>query len=131
MRRGGRGEKIPKDQGDFPWYNFPQVVSQRTLAEWRRRLEKLKKNEFYIANEVSWSWLEQVGLVEAMKPYLTNVFINKGVKVTCTAWRRLFQILDSVYKEPCQEFYATIQLQGGDDPFDTHNFTFYLGGVYR
>lgn len=82
MRGGGRGQQVPRDQGDFPWYNFPQFVSQRTLTKWRSKLEKLKKKELYIANELYWVWLEQVGLVEAMNPYLIKVFMNDGVKIT-------------------------------------------------
>lgn len=68
------------------------MVSKRTLVEWKKKLETLKTKEFYLANEVNWAWLEEVGLVEAMKPYLTNVFVNDGVRITCSAWRRLFQL---------------------------------------
>lgn len=37
MRRGSRGQQLPRDEEDFPTYNFPQVVSQRTLAECRNK----------------------------------------------------------------------------------------------
>lgn len=76
---------------------------------------------------MNWTWLEDVGLVEAMNPYLIKMFMSDGVRVTCNAWRRLFQIKESVYKKLCLEFYATVQLRGGDDPFDTHSLTFCLG----
>lgn len=58
------------------------MVRQRTLNEWRNKLETLKKKEFYIGNEVNWKWLEEVGSIEAMNPYLTKVFTNNGVRVT-------------------------------------------------
>lgn len=98
MRKRKRGPEAPRDQGDFPWYNFPEVVSQRVLTEWRNKLEKMKRKEFYITNEVNWVWLEQVGLVEAMNLYLTKIFMNEGVRITCTGWRRLFQMHEPVYK---------------------------------
>lgn len=113
MRRGQRSQQAPREQGEFPWYNFPAVVSQRVLMKWRSKLEKLKKREFYIANEVNWEWLEKVELVEAMKPYLTKIFMNEGVRITCTGWRRLFQLQEPAYKELCLELYATIQFREG------------------
>nr|KAJ0193092.1 hypothetical protein LSAT_V11C800439440 [Lactuca sativa] len=53
MKSGQRGQQPPREQREFPWNNFPEVVSQRVLAEWWKNLEKMKKKEFYIANEVN------------------------------------------------------------------------------
>lgn len=80
---------------------------------------------------MKWTWLQEVGLVETMNPYLTNVFVNDGERVTCNAWRRLFQIQEPVYNDLCLEFYATVRFRGSDDCFDTHSFTLCLGGQYR
>lgn len=91
-------------------------------------MEKLKKREFYIANEVNWEWLEQVGLVEAMNPYVTKIFMNEGVRITCIGQKRLFQLQKPVYKELCLEFNATIRFKGRSDAFDIENLTFCLGG---
>lgn len=74
------------------------------MTERRNKLEKLKTKELYIANELSWTWLEEVRLVEAMNPYLKKVFVNEAMRVTCTACRRLFQIQELVYRELSLEF---------------------------
>lgn len=92
-----REQNAPRNQGGFLWFNFPQVGSKASLVRWRKNLETLKKKDFYLPNELSWSWLDQVGLVEAMNPYLTKVFVNKGVRITCDRWRRLFQLQEPVY----------------------------------
>ena len=42
-----RGKGASRDQGDFPWINFPQIGSKATLVRWRRKLETLKKKDFY------------------------------------------------------------------------------------
>nr|KAJ0186648.1 hypothetical protein LSAT_V11C900477030 [Lactuca sativa] len=68
----GVNQHAPKEQSGFPWYNFSEVVPPGVLSEWQKKLEKLKTGDFYIANAVSWEWLQQVGLVDAMNSYLTK-----------------------------------------------------------
>lgn len=85
--KGPRIQQAPSEQREFPWYNFPEVISLGVLAEWWNKLEKLKTREFYIANKVNWEWLEQVSLVDAMNPYLTKIFMGNGVRITCTGFR--------------------------------------------
>ncbi|XP_052619683.1 uncharacterized protein LOC128126028 [Lactuca sativa] len=125
------GQNAPRNQGDFPWFNFPQIGSKSTLVRWRKKLETLKKKDFYLPNESNWTWLEQVGLVEAMDPYLTQVFINYEVQITCDVWRRLFQMQELVYQELCLEFFSTVTFRGGDNYYDTNVLTFCLGGEFR
>lgn len=131
MRRGNKGQQIPRDQGDLPWFNFPQVVSKRTMVEWNKKLETLQMKEFYLANEMSFSWLEEVGLVDVMNPYLTKIFVDDRVGETSSAWRRLFQLHEPVYSELCMEFYATMRFWGWDDYFDMHALICCPGGVHR
>lgn len=104
MRRGGRGQPIPRDQEEFPWYNFSQVVSQRTMTEWRNKLEKLKTKEVYIANEMNWTWLKEVGLVESMNPYLTKVFVNDGVRVHVLCGEDCFRFKSQFIKSRAWSF---------------------------
>lgn len=131
MKRGQRSQQDPWEQGEFAWYNFPEVVSPRVLAEWRNKLEKLKVREFYIADEVNWEWLEQFGLVNVMNPYSTKIFIGDEVWITCTGWRRLFQLKEQVYKELCLEFYDIVWFRGGDDVFNMKSLTICLGGEWK
>lgn len=70
-------------------------------------------------------------MVEAINPYLTKVFVNNRVRITCDAWRRLFQLQDPVYHGMCLELYVTITFQGGEDYYDTNVLTFCLGSEYR
>lgn len=55
-------------------------------------------------------WLHEVGMVEALEPYLTKVFVREKVRVTCTAWRRLFRMQEAMFEELCMEFLATVPL---------------------
>lgn len=57
--------------------------------------------------------------------------MGEGVRITCTRWRRLFQIQELVYKALCLEFYVTISFRGRADAFDMENLTFCLGGERR
>lgn len=91
----------------------------------------IKEKEFYFPNELNWSWLEQVSLVEVMGPYLPKVFINNGVRITYSTWRRLFQLQEPVYRELCLEIYVIVTLWGGNDYYNKNTLTFYLGGEYR
>ena len=126
-----RAQSSKGSQRGCPWLDFPQIGSKSTLLAWKRKLEKLKKKEFYLPNEIDWSCLEQWGLVERMNPHLTKVFIQDGVRITCDAWRRLFRLQEPVYQELCWEFYSTIKFRGSEDYFDTNALTFMLGGEFR
>lgn len=94
-------------------------------------MEKLKKKDFYLPNELDWQCLEQWGLVGEMNPYLTKVFIQDEVRITCDAWKRIFQLQQPVYQELCWEFYSTVTFRGGDNYFDTNVLTFMLRVEFR
>lgn len=49
-----RGQGSQRGQGGFPWLDFPQSGSKATLVAWRKKLEKLKKKDFYLPNELDW-----------------------------------------------------------------------------
>lgn len=66
-----------------------------------------------------------------MNLYLTKVFINNRLRITCSVWRKLFQLQEPIYRELCLEFYATVTFRGGDDYYSTNALTFHHGGEYR
>lgn len=72
-----------------------------------------------------------MGLEESLNPYLTKVFIQDGIQITCNGWGRLFWIQESVYREFCLEFFTTISFTRGDDYYNPDALTFSLGGEYR
>lgn len=96
-----------------------------------KRLKTLKKKEFYIPNELNWTWIEQVGLADSLNPYLTKVFMQDGVQITCDGWKRLFRIQEPVYRELCLEFFSTVIFCAGDGYYNPKALTFFLGGEYR
>lgn len=97
------------------------------MAELRNRPTKLQAHDFYVSTKVDWDWLQEVKLGEALDQYLTRVFVEDEVRITCTAWRHLFRLRELVYKELCIEFLATFQFRKRSIIYDSGNFTFYLG----
>lgn len=103
-----------RDQGYFPWFDFPEIRTKANMTRWKKKIETAKKKEFYVPNEVNWTWIGQVGLEDSINPYLTKVFIQDRIQITCDGWRRQFQIQELVYRELCLELFSTVSFLGGE-----------------
>ena len=73
------GQRSRGNQGEFPWFNFPQIGSKPTLVRWKKKLATLNGKDIYVPNELNWEWMGQVGLTEVLNPYLTKVFVQNGI----------------------------------------------------
>lgn len=93
---------------DFPWYTFPRVLGTKVLAQWNGKLAQMKERRVHVPDEISWTWMEEVGLSKAIEPFLVQSFDGVQGMFVCMAWRRLFHIHEPVYKELVVEFLATV-----------------------
>ncbi|CAI9301611.1 unnamed protein product [Lactuca saligna] len=80
---------------------------------------------------VYWGWIEQVGLLEGIKPILVKSFDGVQGRFMCMAWKRLFQIQEIIYKELVIEFLATVSFRRKIGSLENGNLTFCLGGERR
>lgn len=99
------------------------------LLEWRDKLAWLQEKDIHVSSVIDWEWIRKVKIEERVTPYLTKVFEQGGVRLTCTSWRRLFHIQESVYKELCIDYLTTARFRKRNEDDDTRNFTFLLGGA--
>lgn len=87
----GRGRRNqPESRPDFPWFSFPNVVAPKVLVQWIEKLAWLKERKVHIPAKINWNWLEEVGLSEAIEPFLTKSFDGVQGQFICMDWRRLF-----------------------------------------
>ncbi|CAI9303003.1 unnamed protein product [Lactuca saligna] len=89
----------PGGHPDFPWNNFPRVLATKVLAQWNGRLALLKERRVHVSTEINWNWIEEVGLLEAIEPYLIQSYDGIQGWFVCTTWRTLFHIQDPVYNK--------------------------------
>ncbi|CAH1423750.1 unnamed protein product [Lactuca virosa] len=100
----GRGRRNqPGSRPDFLWFSFLIVVAPEVLIQWIEKLSWLKERKVHIPAEINWSWMEEVGLSEALEPFLTKSFDGVQGRFICMAWRHLFHIQEPMYKELCVE----------------------------
>lgn len=104
--RGHRNQ--PGGHPDFPWYTFPNVVAPEVMIQWNKKLSWLKERRVHVSANISWTWMDEVGLSEAIEPFLTNDFDGVQGCFVCMGWRRLFHIQEHMYKELCMEFLAMV-----------------------
>lgn len=119
-------QRQPGLQRDFMWYNFPEVVGPSMYLEWKNKLAWLRTKAIDIPPIMDYNWIQVADLLEQVEPYLTKLFVQDGVRLTCMGWRRLFRIKESVYMEICVEFFSSINFRKLDDVNDPKNFTFCL-----
>lgn len=59
----GRGHKNQcGGRPDFPWYTFPNVVAPEVKIQWNKKLAWLKEWRPHVPVEISWTWMDEVGL---------------------------------------------------------------------
>ncbi|CAH1428868.1 unnamed protein product [Lactuca virosa] len=89
----GRGRiNQPGSHPDLPWYTFPNVVAPKVMIQWNEKLAWLKERKVHMPAEINWNWMEEVGLSEAIEPFLTKSFDGVQGWFIFMAWRRLFHI---------------------------------------
>ncbi|CAH1450007.1 unnamed protein product [Lactuca virosa] len=98
----------PGARPNFPWYTFPNVVTPGLMAQWNGRLAWLRERRVHVPQEINWTWMVEVGLSKAIKPFLVQSFDGTQGQFVCTAWKILFHIQEPVYKELVVEFLATV-----------------------
>lgn len=122
------GSRRQPSHREFPWYDFPHVVAPKIYQEWKNKLNQLSTKDIEVPPMLDWDWTEVVGLLREVKPYLTKLFLQDKIRLTCNIQRHLFRIQEPVCVELCVEFFSMVCFMRKDDVNDPENFTFCLGG---
>lgn len=85
----------------------------------------------HILAKINWDWMEEVGFLDALEPYLTKAFFGVQGQFIYIGWIRLFRIQEPVYMKLCMDFLATVQYRKKKGTHDRKNITFCLGGKRR
>lgn len=78
------------------------------MVQCNEKLAWLKERKVHIPAEINWSLMEEVGLSEALEPFLTKSFDGVQGRFVYLAWKRLFWIQEPVHNELCMGFLATM-----------------------
>ncbi|CAH1422734.1 unnamed protein product [Lactuca virosa] len=124
-------ELNPGGHPDFLWYSFSRVVGPEFLAQWNGKLAWMRERRVHVSAEVNWTWMEEVGLLEAIESFIVQSFDSVQGRFVCMAWRRLFHIQELVYKEFVVEFLAAVTFRRNIGIHESANITFCLGGERR
>lgn len=91
-------------------------------------VEWMKQRKVHVPAVVNWHWIEQIGLLEGLEPFLDKSFAGVHGPFICMGWRRLFQIQEVVYKELVVEFLTTVSFRCKIGVLEEKNITFCLQG---
>lgn len=110
-----------------PLYQLPVNMPQSVVTNLKNKIGWLYNREFAISPGIDWVKIRELGLTKRMAPYLMETFTSDEFPFICNGWMNVFAIIESIFKELCVEFFASISFEDATvDPYFARALVFAL-----